>query len=68
MKVLLPPNLKIIQVFQDGKEIPHEESGRYTAFALEVVQGKTHTFSIQHANYAVGITRQLNIPPFGDSH
>ena len=68
MRVLLPPNVKIVRVLQDGKEIPHQESGRYTTFVLDVVQGKTHTFSIQNPNYAVAITRQLNIPPFGDSH
>ena len=50
MRVLLPRNVNAVRVLQDGKEIPHEESGGYTAFALDVAEGKTHTFSIQDRN------------------
>ncbi|MDD2764868.1 MAG: hypothetical protein PHE83_12945 [Opitutaceae bacterium] len=50
VRLLLPPSIKAARVLQDGKDIPHAESGRYTAFTLDLVAGKTHAFSVESAN------------------
>ncbi len=50
LRVRLPPAVKTVRALQDGKPIPHAESGRYTTFALELVEGKTPAFSVQDAN------------------
>ena len=50
LRVLLPPEVKTVRAVQDGKEVPHEESGRYTSFALDLVEGKTSLFVVEGAS------------------
>ncbi|MDD2764872.1 MAG: hypothetical protein PHE83_12965 [Opitutaceae bacterium] len=49
VRLLLPPEVKAVRVLQDGQEIPHTESGRYTAFTLSLKADKNHTFSVENA-------------------
>lgn len=49
IKALLPPDVKTVRVIQDGQNMPHKESGRYTTFTLQLVEGRTHTFVVQNA-------------------
>jgi hypothetical protein len=46
-RVRLPPGVKTVRVVQDGKDISHSEAGRYTIFALAVLEGRLHAFSVQ---------------------
>ena len=50
LRVLLPPETKEATVFQDGKEIPHKESGGYSCFALDLVEGQLRTFVVEGAS------------------
>ncbi len=49
VRVLLPPDVKTVRVIQDGNDIPHTKSGRYTTFTLILVEGRTHKFVVQNA-------------------
>jgi hypothetical protein len=49
VRSLLPPDVKTVRVIQDGKDLPHQESGRYTTFTLNLADGITHRFVVQDA-------------------
>jgi hypothetical protein len=46
-RVLLPPGVRTARVLDDGKEVPHSESGGYALFTLDVAAGRTHSFSVE---------------------
>ncbi len=50
VRMLLPPDVKTVRVLQDGREIPHTESNKYTTFTLDIVEGQTAAFAIQNMN------------------
>ena len=47
LRVLAPPQAKSIRVLQDGREIPHRESGRHVTFTLQLSEGEKSPFSIE---------------------
>jgi len=50
IRMLLPPNVKAVRVLQDGHNIRHNESGKYSTFVLDLHDERPKTFAIQQAN------------------